>query len=446
MKKFHTLKFLNLVFMFLLCSQVYSVSPESTEFKGSKKVIKVIFDLSPGEVRYEYKNNKRIEKPVFEYNPRADIIKSLKGAGFRLTRESNQKYDLALVIVYDEKQVLSSSGIPISSTASFDFALQDEDGKIVLKESLEQRIAPSQVKNFIIKELSEMIRGRLQATDEVSFLISQLKQGRSLGRPIKRNLVKSNIPHLKRLRELNDARTIEVFVSFLRSYNPNQRLIARSALLDLDYTPPKGTKDEVAFEMVSVINGRRKLHNIIMTYGSPAIEMIIEDVKCQYTRCGGRWYGGGQITEVNPDLVLKSLTEEKMSPFLQRTIRNKQGRFVKEKRKWKQEWNDTAVTKLIEVISTEHEELYGDEQNSFCDFAIDVLGEIADKRAIEPLKRYLAAHPESTTAKEAIEKIGDPQAVEQLITALNDKEKDAREKAALVLGKIGDPRAVEPLI
>jgi|GEM_PF-5011161 len=454
MEKFHYPKIFGQVFIFLFCIQVYSVSPVNTEINASKKAIKVIFDLSPHAINYSYRNNKKIETPVFEYNPRRDVIRNLEGAGFRIISDNNKNYDLTLKIEYEEGEVLGGAGQFIYATASFNFTLKDKNGMNILKLTHGQRNLPSETKNYVTKRLSGMIKGRLQAADEVSFLISKLKQGISLRSPVKMELVRSNSPLLKRLQELNDARTKDIFLAFLRSYSWDQRSTARSALLKLGYRPPKGSLDEATFEMAKTggLNPDRKLREIIITLGSPAIERIIEDIKCLYIT-GQSAYGGGLTGMNSLEKVLKVLTEEKMSPFLQRTIRNKQGRFVKEKRKWKQEWNDTAVTKLIEVITNEHKEHDSFKKpkstfqnKNFYDLAIDVLGEIADKRAIETIRGYLAAHPESKTAKKAIKKIGEPQAFEQYITDLNSGEKEVREIAASALGKIGDPRAIEPLV
>ncbi len=447
MKKFHILKYFILVFLFLFCSQVYSANPEKTEIQASKKVIKVTFDLSPHAIDYSYRNNKKIETPVFEYNTRRDVIKNLEGAGFRIVADSNKNYDLMLNIKYEEREVLGGAGQFLYATASFNFTLKDKHGITILKLSHGQRNLPAEAKNYITKKLSGMIKGRLQAADEVSFLISKLKQGSSLSYPVKMELVRSNSLLLKRLQELNDTRAKDIFVAFLRSYSWSQRSTARSALLKLGYKPPKGSLDEAAFEMVKTGADLE----IIKTLGSPAIERIIEDIKCLYIT--GRSWGGGGLTGMNSlESVLKALTEEKISLVVLRTIRNKEGRFVKEKIKWKQEWNDTAVTKLIEVITTEHEEHDSFKKpkstfqnKNFYDLAIDILGEIADERAIETIRGYLAAHPESTTAKKAIKKIGDPQAFEQYITDLKSGEEEVREIAASALGKIGDPRAIEHL-
>lgn len=78
--------------------------------------------------------------------------------------------------------------------------------------------------------------------------------------------------------------------------------------------------------------------------------------------------------------------------------------------------------------------------------AAEALEKIGDPRAVEPL---IAALRDNVwvrrAAAEALVKIGAP-AVEPLIAALGDKDSDIREAAAEVLGAIGDTRAVEPLI
>jgi HEAT repeat protein len=81
------------------------------------------------------------------------------------------------------------------------------------------------------------------------------------------------------------------------------------------------------------------------------------------------------------------------------------------------------------------------------------LGEIGDKRAIDPLiraladkKKDMASEPVSAEAAEALGKIGDKRAVEPLIKTLEQKTGTARAAAASVLGRFGDNKAVPPLI
>lgn len=80
--------------------------------------------------------------------------------------------------------------------------------------------------------------------------------------------------------------------------------------------------------------------------------------------------------------------------------------------------------------------------------AAEALGKIGDKKAVEPLITTLKTEDEylRERAAEALGEIGDARAVEPLIGALNDKDEGVRSSAAEALGKIGDVRAVEPLI
>jgi HEAT repeat protein len=82
------------------------------------------------------------------------------------------------------------------------------------------------------------------------------------------------------------------------------------------------------------------------------------------------------------------------------------------------------------------------------DSVIHALGELGDPRAVEPLLTILEEqdllHQELRNTVEALGNIGDSRAVEPLIAALGNWE--ASDVAADALGKIGDARAVDPLI
>ena len=215
----------------------------------------------------------------------------------------------------------------------------------------------------------------------------------------------------------------------LQSPDERQRWIAKFALLDLNYKPAAGTRDEVVFKMVNTISGkdivarnflrssdlldrhekniqRTYMRTMIIKYGSRAIELIIENQKCECIRDGmgpffprlGRWYGGGSVSRVDPARVLKDLTENRWNEYIE-SYTDPSGM------QWQQQWNEAAVSKLTEVISAEHKELATVQKWRLYSFALDVLGNIADRRTIEDLKKFLSAHPDSTGAKEAIEKI-----------------------------------------
>ena len=102
--------------------------------------------------------------------------------------------------------------------------------------------------------------------------------------------------------------------------------------------------------------------------------------------------------------------------------------------------------------------------------AAEALGRLGDARAVEPLIQALGDKRAEVrrAAGQALASLGQPvwegrvrgdcgdydrlgdsgdaRAVEPLIRALRDEEKDARSKAAAALGRLGDGRAVEPLI
>ena len=78
--------------------------------------------------------------------------------------------------------------------------------------------------------------------------------------------------------------------------------------------------------------------------------------------------------------------------------------------------------------------------------AVDILGEIGDKRAVEPLIEALEDENKHVRLASvvALGKIGDRRAVESLIEALRSKE--LREVAAFTLGEIRDGKAVQQLL
>lgn len=80
--------------------------------------------------------------------------------------------------------------------------------------------------------------------------------------------------------------------------------------------------------------------------------------------------------------------------------------------------------------------------------AIRELGEIGDKRAVEPLIKVLKYEKTKEEVIEALGKIGDKRAVKPLIAIIKNKNEygDNREAAVIALGKLGDNRAIIPLV
>lgn len=80
--------------------------------------------------------------------------------------------------------------------------------------------------------------------------------------------------------------------------------------------------------------------------------------------------------------------------------------------------------------------------------AADLLGELGDSRAVEPLTILLKDEESQVrqSAAKALGKIRDMRAVVPLVAILKDKDISEREIATWALGEIGDISAVEPLI
>jgi len=80
--------------------------------------------------------------------------------------------------------------------------------------------------------------------------------------------------------------------------------------------------------------------------------------------------------------------------------------------------------------------------------AAAALGEIGDADAVEPLMAALEDDSASVRIAviAALGRIGDPAAVEPLMAAIRSQAVDIRKAAADSLGQIGDPRALDPLI
>ena len=74
---------------------------------------------------------------------------------------------------------------------------------------------------------------------------------------------------------------------------------------------------------------------------------------------------------------------------------------------------------------------------------VDKLKAKGDVKGLIKALNYVRYKPTRTDAARVLGEIGDPQAVEPLITALKDKTWDVRKAAAEALGEIGDARAVE---
>lgn len=101
-----------------------------------------------------------------------------------------------------------------------------------------------------------------------------------------------------------------------------------------------------------------------------------------------------------------------------------------------------AAKPPLELLISALLDASGDTRNRI----ISILGELGDARVVNLLIREMHSDVHRSAARSALRKINDPGAVEPLIKALKDENRDIREFSAEALGNIKDPRAVEPLI
>ena len=102
------------------------------------------------------------------------------------------------------------------------------------------------------------------------------------------------------------------------------------------------------------------------------------------------------------------------------------------------ETGESAVEKLIDSLKDKNWQVRW--------YITEILGEIGDVRGIKPLIKLLNDENNGVQSNSviALVKIGKP-GVEILIDNLNSKEWQIREHVAEILGEIGDKRGVEPL-
>jgi HEAT repeat protein len=120
--------------------------------------------------------------------------------------------------------------------------------------------------------------------------------------------------------------------------------------------------------------------------------------------------------------------------------------------------HNAAHSALVKIGAPAVEPLIGtmrrksDDPDNFVSvgMAVWVLGDIADKRAVEPLIAALGDQNENglvrAVSASALGKIADARVVEPLVTALKDRDAEIRCDAAASLGEIADARAVGSLI
>lgn len=307
-------------------------------------------------------------RPVFEYNPLSDIRAALAAQDFRVL-DGTAPGDPELHFQFSEVQF-----------PGYYFQLLDGSGRKLL----EERVFLVGGQSYVRETLGRLVRDRLAqpGADEVAFLVGQVKSGRTLGYPVDRRALFNNLNHLLRLYELTDSRAIDTFVTFLRSCDPRQRLIAKFALVNLGFIP-RNPGEQAEWDMVNTLDGRNlvsmnflrepevtpespgefggslRLRSFIGQHGAVGIDLLVDDVRCNIMVPNVGWYGGGQVTEVRPELILSSLTEEAWRGS-----------------EWDPEWSAAVKASLERVLQEDHPELTEAQESEFREFATRVLASL----------------------------------------------------------------------
>jgi HEAT repeat protein len=102
-----------------------------------------------------------------------------------------------------------------------------------------------------------------------------------------------------------------------------------------------------------------------------------------------------------------------------------------------------AVTQLINYLTPESPQ----REIPFLSAVLNVLGELKDPRALEPMLRFIdhANDRLRWSAANSLGKLGNPQAAGPLLKLLQDNFADIRQVTAEALGNLGDPQAVPEL-
>lgn len=452
--------------MFLMVIGITFISFIGQSFgksKESTKVVRVIFDMDPATTMYKYEGDKQIAIPVFKYDPRKDITASLKKSGFKVVSQNSKNYDLSLKITHRERarQTGSYPGDTSSKTMidHLGFVLEDKDGAILLKEGrgpFGTYVPMTAVKQSFIKDLVELVQIRIEKADETSCWIEFVSR-------------KGDEASLKAIEKAGDpkykAREEQLIAlkPILRSHKFSSRVVSLHLLQALGYTPGSDMESAAFFiiqtypfhrwsaqvgEMTPGAWAARQGVISVIRHGTTAIDLLVEDLKGKQDLNSLR-YGvkdGGVATRAKA--VLMRLSKEQWTKFgyskrasIGRGVdyidRKPESDFFHVKYSdrgkvlgevevvnperaskvyaglWNQEWNDYAIKKLVEVlekgrnVSIDEDYLKKTEinnRNYFRD-VVDILGKIADSRAIQPLKSYLD-HPKlAKDAKKAIENI-----------------------------------------
>lgn len=421
-----------IIFLFnVFSSNSCSKGTDETTESEIKINILVVFNMSPSTI--EYKDNKKI--PIYAYDPREEIKKYLKDAGIKAVEKDDKPHELKLKVEYHERARSTSSypGDPVRKTSvsisDFSFTLYDGSGQKLLYEQYDPagEVPGTKVVDSLARfneKIPQLIFGRLEAEDEISFLISRIKKEDFL-KKLNRS---GGLKLLRRIEGFQDRRAIDPILPFLRVGSNYARWRVKYTLFALGYEPQsieeKASWEIIDFERPMGLNrkeqeaipwGVRRMSrgpqglvergdplgtkHYILYYGLHGIELLLEDLKqerrsnawnaipehaksslCLLIKKNWKkaWGSGSVYLDDYPLEKITHLSAEELNRKFKSKI-EPPPRWAKGKgsidRKhfasfFRQEWNDYATDRLIKdlnevmgIIETMEQQQYTDKES-----------------------------------------------------------------------------------
>lgn len=420
----------------------------STKCGEAKLRILILYEI----VAAQFEVNGEEKVPVYSFDPRKEIQKSLKGAGFKVVLREDQNYDYLLRVIQKEyayKHRLKKDGFMLG-VEFFSYMLSDSQGAVLLTERRNPYPGTKAQIQAVIRELTQFIKLRTQVADDASFWLKIVKlKGKDarLEEILKIGSLKGN----------QKKQQVALLEPYLRSHQSSQRLVAYGALKLVGYSPDTPLKKAAFYIANNYIFSRwsanagdeskeawaaRQGVIPIIKYDTTAIDLLVEDLRAGWTIAPKAEAALKRLTEKNwsrfgswglsfakrtnndevkmldanerDDDFWRVIYEYSLNPLVGEVeVVNPKKATQVYSRLWDPRWNVYGVerlTKILENVKTltidkDYFKRNDIENEYFFHYVIRILGEIGDTSTVQTLNSYVD-HPKlGKSAEKAIEKI-----------------------------------------
>lgn len=425
----------------------------STKCGEAKLRILILCEIDAAQ--FEFNGEEKV--PVYSFDPRKEIQKSLKGAGFKVVLREGQNYDYLLRVIQKEyayKHRLKKDGF-LLGVELFTYKLSDSQGAVLLNERRNPYPGTKAQIQAVIRELTQFVQLRTQVADDASFWIKIVKLKGKDARP-------EEILKIGSLKGYQKKQQVALLEPYLRSHQEPQRFFAYGALKLVGYSPDTPLK-KAAFYIANNYMWARWSANVgegskeawaarqgvipIIKYDTAAIALLVEDLRADWTiapyakaalkrltkKNWSRFFGyyksrgGHSLSKWTNDDEVKMLDANERDDDFWRVIYtyilnplvgevevvNPKKAIQVYSRLWDPRWNVYGVerlTKILENVKTltidkDYFKRNDIENEYFFHYVIEILGEIGDTSTVQTLNSYVD-HPKlGKFAEKAIEKI-----------------------------------------